>query len=138
MFVDGRGYGQRPERFAELVQDQVEAQVDVLVCGGEAAAHAAQQATATIPIVFLVDDAIRAGLVRVLAKPGGNMTGVSILSELDGKRQEILLEAVPGLRRMLALADPGSTTTAQAQTLVDVARAQKSNFRSSRLPAASK
>jgi putative ABC transport system substrate-binding protein len=123
LIVDGHVYGQRPERFAELAQDQVKAQVDVIVCGGEAAARAAQQATATIPIVFLVDDASRAGLVRSLAKPGGNMTGVSILaSELDGKRQEILIEAVPGIRRMAALADPGSTTTAQAQALVDAAR----------------
>jgi ABC-type uncharacterized transport system substrate-binding protein len=124
LIVDGV-YGQSPERFAELAQAQVKAQVDVIVCGGEAAARAAQQATATIPIVFLVDDATRAGLVRSLANPRGNITGISILaSELDGKRQEILTEAVPGISRMAAIADPGSTTTAQAHALVDAARAR--------------
>ena len=121
--VDRRGYGQPVERFAGLAQDQVKAQLDAILCGGEAAARAAQRATQTIPLVVLVDDAIRAGLVSSLAKPGGNITGVSILaSELDGKRQDILIEAVPGLRHMGALVDPGSTTAAQAQALVASAR----------------
>ena len=120
--LDRRGYGQRVERFAELAQDQVKGQVDVILCGGEAAARAAQRATGTIPLVVLVDDIMRAGLVRSLAKPGGNTTGVSILaSELDGKRQEILIEAVPGLRHMAALVDPGSTTAAQSQALLESA-----------------
>ena len=123
--VDRRGYGQPVERFAELAKDQVKAQVDAILCGGEAAARAAQHATGTIPLVVLVDDAIRAGLVSSLAKPGGNTTGVSILaSELDGKRQDILIEAVPGLRHMSAVAGSGSITTAQANALVDAARAR--------------
>jgi len=125
LVVDRRGYGQPVERFAELAQDHVKAQVDAIVCGGEAAARAAQQATQTIPLVVLVDDAIRAGLVSSLAKPDRNVTGVSILaSELDGKRQDILIEAVPGLRTMAALLDPGSTTAPQIQALVDSARRQ--------------
>jgi putative ABC transport system substrate-binding protein len=125
LVVDRRGYGLRVEQFSEFARDQVKAQVDVIVCGGEAAARAAQQATATIPLIILVDDALRAGLVRSLAKPAGNVTGVSILaSELDGKRQEILVEAVPGLRHMAALVDPGSTTVPQAQALQDAAGAR--------------
>jgi putative ABC transport system substrate-binding protein len=57
-------------------------------------------------ILAVTDDMVGSGLVRALAKPGNNTTGVSILAaELDGKRQEILIEAVPGLRRMAALAD---------------------------------
>jgi putative ABC transport system substrate-binding protein len=120
--VEWRGYGLRPEQFDELAREQVSAQVDVILCGGEAAARAAQQATTTIPIVLLVDDVIRAGLVRSLAQPGGNTTGVSILaSDLDGKRQEILLEAVPGIRQVAALADPSSTTPSQLQALQDAA-----------------
>jgi putative ABC transport system substrate-binding protein len=120
--VEWRGYGLRPEQFDELAREQVSAQVDVILCGGEAAARAAQQATTTIPIVLLVDDVIRAGLVRSLAQPGGNTTGVSILaSDLDGKRQEILLEAVPGIRQVVALADPSSTTPSQLQALQDAA-----------------
>jgi putative ABC transport system substrate-binding protein len=123
--VEQRGYALRPDQFGELASEQVNAKVDVILSGGEAAARAAQQATTTIPIVFLVDDAIRAGLVRSLAQRGGNTTGVSILaSELDGKRQEILLEAVPGIRHLAALADPSSTTISQLQGLQDAARAR--------------
>jgi putative ABC transport system substrate-binding protein len=123
--VERRGYGLHPEQFDELAREQANAQVDVMLCGGEAAARAAQQATTTIPIVVLVDDVIRAGLVRSLAQPGANTTGVSILaSELDGKRQEILLEAVPGIRHLAALSDPSSTTIPQLQGLRDAARAR--------------
>jgi putative tryptophan/tyrosine transport system substrate-binding protein len=128
-FIDGQnltvnrhGYGLPVQRFAEVAQDYVKAHVDAILCGGEAAARAAQGATRTIPLVVLVDDAVRAGLVRSLAKPGGNTTGVSILaSELDGKRQDVLIEAVPRLRHMAALVDPGSTTAVQAKTLVQSA-----------------
>ena len=120
--VQWRGYGLPPEQFDELAREQVGVQVDVLLCGGEAAARAAQQATTSIPIVVLVDDVLRAGLVRSLAHPGGNITGVSIFAtDLDGKRQEILLEAVPGIRQLAALADPSSTTPSQLQALQDAA-----------------
>jgi putative ABC transport system substrate-binding protein len=65
------------------------------------------------------------GLVNSLARPGGNTTGVSLLAtELDGKRQEILIEAVPGLRRMAALADTQTTSSRQLQALQDAARAR--------------
>jgi ABC-type uncharacterized transport system substrate-binding protein len=63
--------------------------------------HTAQQATKTIPIVAATDDMLGEGLVSSLARPDGNTTGISILAgELDGKRQEILIEAVPGVRRI--------------------------------------
>jgi putative ABC transport system substrate-binding protein len=65
------------------------------------------------------------GFVRSLAKPGGNTTGVTILaSELDGKRQEILIEAVPGVRRIAALADSHTTTPPRLTELEDAARAR--------------
>jgi putative tryptophan/tyrosine transport system substrate-binding protein len=69
---------------------------------------------------------VGSGLVHSLANPGGNTTGVSILAtELDGKRQDILMEAVPGVRRMAALADDVNTTTPQhLQVLQDAARAR--------------
>jgi len=80
--------------------------VDLIVCAGDPTVRAAQQATKTIPILALADDMVRSGFVASLAEPGGNTTGISILStELDGKRQEILLEVVPGIRRLAALAD---------------------------------
>ncbi len=68
---------------------------------------------------------VGSGLVRSLAQPGRNTTGVSILAtELDGKRQEILIEAVPGLRRMAALADSNTTAARQLQALQEAARAR--------------
>ena len=68
---------------------------------------------------------VGSGLVSSLARPGGNTTGISVLAtELDGKRQEILIELVPGLRRMAALADFNTTTSPQLQALQDAARAR--------------
>jgi putative tryptophan/tyrosine transport system substrate-binding protein len=68
---------------------------------------------------------VGSGLVSSLAKPGGNTTGLSILAtELDGKRQEILIEAVPGLRRMAALADTNTTAPKQLEALQDAARSR--------------
>jgi ABC transporter substrate binding protein len=125
LLVEMRGYGTRPDQFAELARAQIDAKVDVMLCGGEAAGRAAQQATATIPIVVLADDVVQAGLASSLAKPISNITGVSILAtELDGKRQEILMEAVAGLRHIAALADPTSSSLQRLQELQDAARAR--------------
>ena len=100
--VTGQDNNLRSQYAAELVK----AQVDVIVVTGDAAIRAAQEATHTIPILASTDDMVGAGFVASLARPDGNTTGVSILAtELDGKRQEILIEAFPGLRRMAALAD---------------------------------
>jgi putative ABC transport system substrate-binding protein len=90
---------------------------------GDAAIRAAQKATTTIPILAGSDDMVGAGLVNSMARPGGNTTGVSILAtEVDGKRQEILIEAVPGLRRMAALADPNRTPVVKLDALQEAAR----------------
>jgi putative tryptophan/tyrosine transport system substrate-binding protein len=121
--VDGRGFGARSEQFPSIAAELVRANADVIVCAGDAAIHALQQATATIPILAITDDMVGSGLVRSLASPGGNTTGVSLLAtELDGKRQEVLMELVPGVRRMAALADTGTTAPRQLQTLQDLAR----------------
>jgi putative ABC transport system substrate-binding protein len=118
-----RGYGLRVEQFAEHAAEQVKAGVDVILVGGDAAVRAAQRSTATIPILALTDDMLGEGFVPSLARPGGNTTGVSILAaELDGKRQEILMEATPGIRRMAALADANTTTPRRLQVLQDEAR----------------
>jgi putative tryptophan/tyrosine transport system substrate-binding protein len=82
-----------PEFVAELVKSKV----DVIYASGAAGIRAAQQATATIPILGITQDMVGQGLVNSLARPGGNTTGVSVFgTELDGKRQDILIEAVPG------------------------------------------
>lgn len=118
-----RGYGLRPEQFADIAVGLANAKVDVIMGGGDPAIRAAQRASATIPIVAITDDMVGSGLVRSLANPGGNTTGVSIhATQLDGKRQEILMEMVPGLRRMAALADSNTTGPRQLQALQGAAR----------------
>jgi putative tryptophan/tyrosine transport system substrate-binding protein len=75
--------------------------------------------------VTVSEDLVRSGFAHSLAKPGGNTTGVSILSpELDGKRQEILTEAVPGIHHMAALADSNTDTPEQLRALQEAARAR--------------
>ena len=125
LLTDEHGYGLRAEQFAEHAAELIKAQFDVLLCAGDASVRAAQQATKTIPILAVVDDMVGSGFVSSLAKPDGNVTGVSILaSELDGKRQEILMEAVPAARRMAALADGNVTTPQRMQVLHDAAQAR--------------
>jgi putative tryptophan/tyrosine transport system substrate-binding protein len=125
LVVDERGYGLHVEQLADHAAEIVKAQVDVINATGDLAIRAAQQATTTIPILAFTDDMLGSKFVSSLAKPDGNTTGVSIFgTELDGKRQEILIEAVPGLRRMAALADSNTNTPRQLQALQDAARAR--------------
>jgi putative tryptophan/tyrosine transport system substrate-binding protein len=109
-----------------MANGQISAAVTaIVICAvGDAAIRAAQQATTTIPILGSTDDMVEAGLVKSLARPEGNTTGTSILSaELDGKRQEILIQAFPGLRRMAALADSNRTPGTRLQALEGAAHA---------------
>jgi putative tryptophan/tyrosine transport system substrate-binding protein len=111
---------------AELVQ----ARVDVISAAGEETVLALQRATKTIPIVAIVGDMFGSGLVNSLARPDGNITGVSILAgEADGKRQDLLIEAVPGLRLMAVLTDVNSTKFTKLDALQEAAHAHAtSNF----------
>jgi putative ABC transport system substrate-binding protein len=121
--IDWRDYGQRIDLVSEFVTDLVKAHVDIIYVGGDTAIRAAQRATATIPILGIPENMAGSGLVNSLARPGGNTTGISILAaELAGKRQEILTEAVPGLRRMAAIVDPSTTGSMQLRELQDAAR----------------
>jgi putative ABC transport system substrate-binding protein len=107
-----RGWQSAPEQFPEVAAELVKAKVDVITCTGDPAIRAAQQATATIPILGITDDMIGSGLVHSLARPEGNTTGVSILaSELDVKRLAVLHEYVPLARRIAVLADPMTIST---------------------------
>jgi putative tryptophan/tyrosine transport system substrate-binding protein len=125
LVVDERGYGLHVEQLADHAAEIVKAQVDVINATGDLAVRAAQQATTTIPILAFTDDMLGSKFVSSLAKPGGNTTGLSLLAtELDGKRQDILMKAVPGLRRMAALADSNVTAPRQLQALRDAARAR--------------
>jgi putative ABC transport system substrate-binding protein len=95
----------RPERFPALAAELVRLSVDVLVGGGNQAIQALRHATSTIPIVMAVSsDPVGVGLVTSLARPGGNITGVSIqAAEVGGKRLELLKEAVPRASRVAVL-----------------------------------
>jgi putative tryptophan/tyrosine transport system substrate-binding protein len=125
LVVDDRGFRLRVDELADHASAIVKAEVDVIVCSGDPCVRAAQRATKTIPILALSEDMVRSGFAASLANPGGNTTGVSILaSELNSKRQEILLEVVPGVGRMAALADPNSSSPQQLQALHDTAHAR--------------
>src|SRR5215831_17186492 len=98
------------ERFAEIAAEFVRLKVDVIVTSGTALL-AAKQATSVIPIVFAVaNDPVGSGFVASLARPGGNITGLSLQStDLAGKRLELLREVVPGFRRLAIMADTGNS-----------------------------
>jgi putative ABC transport system substrate-binding protein len=98
------------ERFPALAAELVALKADVIVAPGTLATMAAKQATTTIPIVFpAVGDPVTDGLVTSLSRPGGNVTGLSILApELVGKRLEVLTQAVPGVSRVAVLWQPGA------------------------------
>ena len=98
------------DRFPELAAELVRLKVDIIVAaGGDNTVRAAKNATKTIPIVMVGtgSDPVEAGLIESLARPGGNVTGVTNLTtELGGKRLELLKEAVPKLARVAVLYDP--------------------------------
>ena len=98
----------RTERYTEIAAEFVRLKVDVIVISGSAGA-AVKQATSVIPVVFAVDpDPLGSGLVASLARPGGNITGLSQQSpDLAGKRLELLREISPGLLRLAILANVG-------------------------------
>jgi putative ABC transport system substrate-binding protein len=107
------------ERLPDLAAELVRLKVDVIVpSGGNAAIRAAQHATSTIPIVMVgASDPVAAGFVANLARPGGNITGLSALSpEILGKRLEILKESMPQSTRVAVLANPGSAPTLSSTT----------------------
>jgi len=100
----------REERFAEVAAEFVRLKVDVIVTSGTVAVMAAKQATSMIPIVFATaGDPVGNRLVASLARPGGNVTGLSNQSpELAGKRIELLREVVPSLRRLAIMGNIGN------------------------------
>ena len=110
-FVEGHNlqivagaFGLRQDQFTEVAAMVAKSVPDVILCGDDHAVQAMQEATHAVPIVGVSVDMVAMGFVRSLARPGGNTTGVSILApELTGKRQEILMEAVPGARRIESL-----------------------------------
>jgi putative ABC transport system substrate-binding protein len=129
-FIEGQnltvlpgGFGVPNDQIASVAASLVAASPDVIDAGPELPLRALQKLTRTIPLIGLSEDMVGTGLVVSLARPGGNITGISLLSpELDGKRQELLIEAVPGVRKIAILADANVTEPAHLQELQDAAR----------------
>jgi putative tryptophan/tyrosine transport system substrate-binding protein len=101
------------DRLPQLADELVRAKVDVIVTGSSPGASAAKNATSTIPIVMVTTgNPVESGLVASLARPGGNVTGVTALGQvLNVKRLELLKEAVPGVKRVAVLTNPASPYT---------------------------
>lgn len=111
-----------PERVPALIAELLTLNVDVLVTPGTPISQAAQRATSTVPIVCMSGDPVRAGLVASLARPGGNITGLSQLSgEYGVKWVELLKEAAPKVRRVAVLWNPDNPTTANQVELMQKA-----------------
>jgi putative ABC transport system substrate-binding protein len=143
--IEYRWAGGRAERFAEIAAEFVRLKVDVIVTSGTPAVLAAKQATGVIPIVFVTaGDPVGTGLVASLARPGGNVTGFSLVSaDLAGKRVELLREFVPGLGRLAVMANVSfpdavlemGEAQANAKTLgLEVPPSKFGEQRTSRLP----
>jgi len=109
--IESRFAENKPDRLPALADELVRLKVDIIVAGGTNDARTAKNATKTIPIVMtgIGVDPVEAGLVESLARPGGNVTGITNLStELSGKRLELLKEAVPKVTRVAVLYDPAA------------------------------
>ena len=132
-FIEGQnlaiipgGFQAGNEQVDELVPALVKAGPDAIIAGGDVIPRALQNATRTIPIVVITEDMVAAGFAASLAHPGGNITGISLMSpELDGKRQDILIEAVPSAPRIAVLADSNVATLRHLQALEEAARAHR-------------
>jgi putative tryptophan/tyrosine transport system substrate-binding protein len=130
-FVEGQnlkivagGFNLRDDQLAEVAATLAKSAPDVIFCISPSAVRAIRETIHTVPIVGTSADMVASGFVGSLARPGGNITGVSFLSpELNSKRQEILMEAVPGARRIAVLAELNNTQPAELQALQNAARA---------------
>lgn len=114
--IDQHGFSLLPGQMTGAARQIAEDKVDLFLTGGSAGTRAAQAATSTIPILAITDDMVGDGLVDSLANRRGNTTGISVLSaDLDGKRQELLIELLPRAKKMAMLTDGTNTKVALLQ-----------------------
>jgi putative ABC transport system substrate-binding protein len=118
--VEARWAEGRSERFPELIRELIRLKAKVLVTISSPAALAAKSATTTIPIVVIAGDPLGSGLVPSLARPGGNVTGLSISlgEDFSGKWLELLKEAVPKISRAAVLWNPANPANAAYVTVL--------------------
>ncbi len=111
--IEYRSAEGQPDRLAAVASELAHIPVDVIAIYGTAASHAAKQATTTIPIVMMaIGDPVRAGLVVSLARPGGNITGNTVLVEISAKRIQLIKEILPTISRMAFLWNPNNASHA--------------------------
>lgn len=130
-FVEGQnltilpgGFAYRNDQIERLVASLVTASPDAIDAAPQLPLRALQKATRTIPVVGMTEDMVGEGFVASLARPGGNITGISLLTpDLDGKRLEILVDAVPGLRKIAVMVD---ANTAKPEHLAYLQKAGES------------
>ena len=121
-FIPG-GFRFDNQQTAAVVPAIVKAAPDAIVIAGDFIAEKFQKETKSIPLVVMTEDMVAGGFAASLAKPGGNITGISLMSpDLDGKRQDILIEAVPGAQRIAILADSNVATLQHLRALEASAR----------------
>ena len=126
LIIEYRHAKGKSERLPELTAELVSSKVDIIVAPTTPAIRAVRQATTTIPIVMLsIGDLVTEGIIDSLARPGGNITGVTgNVPALSGKLLQLLVDAVPGVTRVGVLRDPGSDRLSLTET-EDAARALK-------------
>jgi putative ABC transport system substrate-binding protein len=123
IFIEWRSADGKLDRLPALAAELVHLKVDIIVTGGRSATRAAKEATSTIPIVMTQDsDPVANGFVASLARPGGNITGLSTLApELSGKQLELMKEIIPKLSRVAVFGSSTSPGNAQSLTEVELA-----------------
>jgi putative ABC transport system substrate-binding protein len=110
--IERTNAGGKLDRLADAAAELVHLKVDVIVTTGTTAVFAAKQATSTIPIVMTTGDPLATGIITSLARPGGNITGLTnVATDLAGKRLELLKETVPKLARVGVLLNPGDPSS---------------------------
>jgi putative ABC transport system substrate-binding protein len=121
-YVDGKTIvlehrypAEQAERFRSMAQDLVASNLDAIIAVTELGTRELRKATSTIPIVVVLSpDPVAAGLIESLARPGGNVTGLSLMAvDLSGKRVSLLKEALPGLSRVTMIIDPKDPSSAR-------------------------
>jgi putative ABC transport system substrate-binding protein len=123
IIIEWRHHEGKVDRLPTLAAELVRLKVDIIITAGAPAARAAKEATSTVPIVMTqIGDPVGSGFVASLARPGGNITGLSILApELSGKRLDLLKEIVPNLSRVAVFGTSTSPDNAQSLKEVELA-----------------
>jgi putative ABC transport system substrate-binding protein len=129
-FVEGKnleffaaGFRFDNARAAALVAEIINAGPDAIVSAGDFVTERFQKGTKSIPVIAMTEDMVAAGFAASLARPGGNITGISLMSpDLDGKRQDVLIEGAPDAQRIAVLADSNVATLDHLRNLETSAR----------------